>query len=285
MRRSLNLILLLFAAAAVLPAAQKLTAEQLVKLHLDALAGVAELRADQTRDVRGTCALMTPAKATGQLAGPFRFNSSARSGRWTLQFQSDLYEGENFSVEGEQVEIGFAQPRTSSRSAMGNFVALHRVIVGEGLFGGVLNARWSLLNVSARQPKLNYDGLKKLAGRDLHRLRYRAKDKQGNLEVELYFEPDTYRHVASAYTASQTQGMGPTIESSSQQADQHFRLEERFSDFVNVGATTLPKTWNVRFERTGNTSNEWKYDMTVQSIDEKPVPTELAVNGSGFMEP
>ena len=54
---------------------------------------------------------------------------------------------------------------------------------------------------------------------------------------------------------------------SSQQADQDFRIEERFGRFEAVGDLTVPKTWSLRFERTGNNANEWKYDMTVQTIE------------------
>ena len=273
MRSAIVMTVWLGSVKSLMTAAPKLTPEQLVKLHLDALGAAAP---EQTRDVRGACATTTPARAAGQLVGLFRLTSSPRSARWTLRFESELYEGENFSVEGDQVDIGFGQPRTSSRSALGLFVSQNRVIVGEGLFGGVLNARWPLLNVAARQAKLAYDGPKKLAGRELHRLRYRAKDKQGNLEAHLYFEPDTYRHVASVYTISRSQSLGTTMESSSQQADQYYRLEELFGDFVSVGTQTLPRTWNVRYERTGNTANEWKYDMRLQSVDEKPVPTGAA---------
>lgn len=257
--------------------ATTLTSEDVIRLHLQAVTAGAEIPPDQTRVVRGVCTMTTPAKGAGQLAGTFRLASASRNAQFTVQFSSDLYEGEDFAVEGEQVEIGFAQPRTSSRSAIGNFVATNRVIVGEGLFGGVLNARWPLLRISTRQLKLGYDGLKKFAGRNLHRLRYRAKEKQGSLEIHLYFEPETYRHVASVYTTARTQAMGATPESSSQQSDMYFRLEEGFSDFKQVGGLTLPHTWTVRYERSGNTVTEWKYELRVQSVDE-PRTATIKVN-------
>ena len=260
----------------VLLAATNLTPEEVIRLHLQALTAGAEIPPDQTRVVRGVCTMTTPAKGAGHLPGTFRLASASRSAHFTLQFKSDLYEGETFAVEGGQVEIGFAQPRTNSRSAIGNFVAINRAIVGEGLFGGVLNARWPLLQIAARQPKLGYDGMKKLAGRNLHRLRYRAKDKQGDLEIHLYFEPDTYRHVASVYTTTRTQAMGFTPESSSQQSDMLFRLEEGFSDFQQAGRLTLPNAWTVRYERSGNTVSEWKYDLRVQSVDEARAATSKA---------
>jgi hypothetical protein len=34
-----------------------------------------------------------------------------------------------------------------------------------------------------------------------------------------------------------------------------------------IGNVTLPRSWSIRFERSGNTANEWKYDLTVQTIE------------------
>jgi hypothetical protein len=248
-------------------AEQKLTPEAVVKLHLQALTAGAMPPPEETRDVKGAVSAMTPAKAAGQLGGTFRFTSGAGSTTLKLEFGTDRYEGETFTAEGDKVDVAIADPRMGSRSAIGNFVARNRVIVGEGLIGGVLNRRWPLLDVAGRQPKLWYDGLKSLGGRELHRLRYRARDNQGSLEVELYFDPATYRHAASVYASSQAQALGTTIESSSQQADQYYRIEERFGKFEQIGTLTLPRSWSIRFERTGNTANEWKYDLTVQTVE------------------
>ena len=250
------------------PAAeQKLTPEQLVTLHLQALTAGAARPADQSRDAKGTVAVTMPAKAAGQLAGTFQLASYRDGSRFSMKFDSDLYEGEAFTAKGAKVDVANAQPRTGSRSAIGSFVARYSVIVSEGLLGGVLNTRWPLLDVNGRQAKLGYDGLKDLGGRELHRLRYRAKNNQGALEAYLYFDPKTYRHVASVYSTSQAQGLGATIESSSQQADLYFRIEERFGRFDDVGGLTLPRSWSLRYERSGNTADEWKYDMTVQTIE------------------
>jgi hypothetical protein len=202
----------------------------------------------------------------GSLQGPFTLLSTNETSRFTVQFGSDVYQGESIAFDGRQVEVGFAQPRQSLRSALGLFLSLNRVIVSEGLMGGVLNGRWPLFDLTAREARVSYDGLKKLEGRQLHRLRYRARRDQGDLIIHLYLEPDTFRHVASVYTSSRTQSMGSTPESSSQQADQYFTLEEHFSDFKTQDGLVLPGTWLLRYARTGTTTTEWKYLFTVQSV-------------------
>jgi hypothetical protein len=270
MWRSVAAVLGVLAVGATSPPAsakQKLTPEQLVQLHLQALTAGSLPPREQTREVKGVVAATMPARAAGLLAGTFQLTSGSTSSRFAMKFDSDLYEGETFTATGNQVEVANAQPRTGSRSAVGNFVSRYRVIVSEGLLGGVLNTRWPLLDVAGRQPKLSYDGVKSLAGRELYRLRYRAKENQGGLDVELYFDPKTYRHAATVYSTSQAQGLGATPEASSQEADMHFRIEERFGRFEEVGGMILPKSWSLRYERTGNTANEWKYDLTVQTLE------------------
>jgi len=257
------------AAVALVPAAAKMTPEELVKLHLQALSAGVPVPREVSREVKGPVAAITPAREAGLLPGNFTLTSGPGKSRLELHFGTDRYEGETFALDGDKVEIANAQPKTGSRSAVGNFVARNRVIVSEGLIGGVLNTRWPLLDVAGRRAKLTYDGLKSLGGRELHRLRYRAKDNQGSLDVELYFDPATYRHVATVYSTSQAQALGATPETSSQESDMYFQIEERFGRFEQAGGLTVPKTWSLRYERSGNTANEWKYDMTVQSIVEQ----------------
>jgi hypothetical protein len=165
------------------------------------------------------------------------------------------------------VLVGFGQRPASRRSALGGFVSSNDVILREGLLGGVLSAAWPLLSPEVRQAKLASDGLKKLDGRELHRLAYRAKKGQNELTVHLYFEPETFRHVATVYSSSRAQPLGATPEASSQQSDQYFRLEERFSGFERSLGLTLPRTWTLRYESTARTTTEWRYDLKVDEIE------------------
>ncbi len=253
-------------AAGVASAADKLKPEQLVKLHLEEAFGPAEARA-RGRTVRGTAQLASRAIGEGLLGGAFLLASDALSSRLFVQFGANAYEGETFAFDGKDVAVGFGQRPTGKRSVLGAFVAANDVILREGLLGGVLNASWPLLALDARQPKLSYDGLKKFDGRDLHRLSYRAKKGQNELTIQLFFDPETYRHVASAYAASLAQSMGLTPAESSQQSDQYFRLEERFADFERAMGLTLPKTWALRYEASSRTTVEWKYDLKVEAIE------------------
>jgi hypothetical protein len=61
--------------------------------------------------------------------------------------------------------------------------------------------------------------------------------------------------------------MDPT--QSSRQSDVFFRLEERFSDWKAVGGLAVPSAWTVRYEASSNTTVEWKYELTVETIEKK----------------
>jgi hypothetical protein len=80
----------------------------------------------------------------------------------------------------------------------------------------------------------------------------------------------SYTGSDTARGATLTQSLGLTPESSSQQSNQHFTLEERFSDFKSGDGLVLPRTWQLRYARTGNTTTEWKYDCNVQSVQIGP---------------
>jgi hypothetical protein len=150
---------------------------------------------------------------------------------------------------------------------MGNFLSAHDVILREGLLGGILNAGWPLFGAAQRGGRIGYDGLKNLGGRELHRLRYRAKKGQDELEVFLFFDPDSFRHVASLYRASQAQSLGVTIEQSSSQSDVYLQIEETFAEFKSAKGLSLPTAWTIRYELQSKTTQYWKYDLAVETLE------------------
>ncbi len=258
----LALVALLPCAA---PAAEKLKPQEVIAHHLDAVGTEASRLAG--RSLEGSCALAAPASGgvAGALLGRFAFESEASRFALRMKFPSQTYPSEGFTVEGGKSDVAFVLP--GKRSGLGNFVDTHGVILAEGLLGGVLNAAWPLFDPAQRGAKLGYDGLKSLEGRELHRLRYRARKGQDTLDVFLYFDPDTFRHVASVYKASQAQQLG-TIESSSRQPDVYLQLQETFGDWKSVKGLALPTSWTIRYEMQAKVTQSWKYDLSVETVEE-----------------
>jgi hypothetical protein len=258
-------VLLIAAVAPALSgAAEKMKPAEVVAHHLDAL-GTAEARA-AARHVQGSCVMSAPASGgvAGQLVGRFKLDSDPDRFALEMRFSSEGYSAETFGLDAGKPAVGFVLP--GRRSALGNFVSTNDVILREGLLGGVLNSGWPLLALEERGAKVGYDGLKKFEGRELHRLRYRAQKGQGSLDVSLYFEPDTFRHVASVYKASQAQQLGLTMESSSSQPDVYLQLTETFADFKSAEGLTVPSSWTIRYETQAKATQHWKYELTAEGL-------------------
>jgi hypothetical protein len=131
----------------------------------------------------------------------------------------------------------------------------HHEILTEGLWGGTLSTGWALARMDERLAKLEDRGLKKVDGRELHRVDYVPK-KPSDLQIELYFEPETFRHVMTVYSCTTSPLMSHNRAENERQLDLHYRLEEGFADFKSIDNLSLPSRWTVRFssDRPGGIS-------------------------------
>ena len=91
------------------------------------------------------------------------------------------------------------QFKPGSRTCLAQFFLTNDAIFKEGLVGGTLTESWPLLNLTDKNPKLEYVGLKKIGDHQLHAMKYTPR-KGSDLKIVLYFEPDTFRHVRTEYS-------------------------------------------------------------------------------------
>jgi hypothetical protein len=160
-----------------------------------------------------------------------------------LKLPNPSYHGERFVSDGKKTVVAEVKPGVYSN--LGQFVLAHNEILTEGLWGGTLSTGWALAHLDERRAKLKYQGLKKMGGRELHRVDYTPK--HSDLEIQLYFEPDTLRHVLTVYELTIKPQMALTERETAQQQETHYRLEERFADFKSTDGLTLPGKWTVQF--------------------------------------
>src|ERR1700688_3517921 len=200
---SLAAAVLLLAAQPVLKhaaATQVSNADELVAHHLDAI-GLAPARASaKTRVAQGTAQFKFLVGGAGLLEGKSAFVSEGPKFHFLMKFNNNEYKGEQFIFNGDKVEVSFATAQ-QTRSALGGLVYAQDAVIREGLWGGVLSTAWPLLDLEKRNAKISLEGLKKDDGRDLYEVRYQPK-KRTDLEIRLYFDPESYRHVLTIYTLS-----------------------------------------------------------------------------------
>lgn len=233
--------------------------EELVARHLDSI-GSADVRmAVKDRVVQGTASYRILVGGSGKADGKTGFVSEGHKLRFVVKLSLIDYRGESIAFNGDAVGVAFANAN-QTRSPFASFIATQDVIVRDGLLGGVLSTAWPLLDMGDRKPKLIVEGLKKVDGRQLYQVRYEPA-KHAEAVINLFFEPETFRHVKTVYSTSVANNVGATITESSKLLPERTTLEERFADFKTVDGLTLPTHWNMQFTRelpNGSTSvTEW----------------------------
>ncbi len=250
----------------------KMKAEELVARHLDSI-GTPEARtAARNRTSTGTAQVTFHMPAAGRLDGTGAILSDGRLVSISLMFASAEYQGERLVFDGKSVDVGQLQLRV--RSHLSDFVYHYGVLLKEGLMGGAVTTAWPLLDLQGRQPKLDYTGLKKIDGKQLHEIKYRARRDAGDVQVALYFDPETFRHVYSEYRlivrANMVQGTNPggrSVADTSSQNDVYYKLQEWFGDFRAVDSLTLPHSYRLSFSRQGPSQAAiFEYDITLTQM-------------------
>jgi hypothetical protein len=273
---------------------ENLKPEEIVAKSLDAM-GTPQARAAKSRVSQGAARFRLVSGGVGNLDGKGVLVSEGRKLQFMVKFPNTDYKGEQFVTDGDKVRVATTTGK-QSRSSFGQFVYTQDVIIKEGLLGGELSTAWPLLNLEERKAKLSYEGEKTVDGKKLLDVRYKPK-KSSDLEIHLFFDPETYHHVMTVYTMRIRQGLGNVdaqlsnaqatgadlgpspiatggvVTESSETAtarltETRYRLEERFSDFKTVEGVTLPSHYNLHFtQELGNgptTVSEW--DMTTDQI-------------------
>lgn len=256
-------LLLLASAGAQTPKAA-VTSEILLQHHLDSI-GPPEVRAATTaRGAEGTVEFAMTQGGGARIGG--RSGLATLSGMLRIAFQFDArdYPGEDIVFDGNK---GFVATTTNlNRSELGDFLHRNPIILQEGLFGGVLSTAWPLFDLEKRKAKLKYLGLKSLEGEELHAVVYEPK-KKGDVSIKIYFEPATYRHVATTYdlviappmTSSQTTRLEAT----------YFKIIERFSEFQQFDGLNLPRAWRIRYSVSPVRAREAQWNVLFSRISHR----------------
>lgn len=240
--------------------------EEVVQKSLAAI-GTPEARdAIKSRVVEGTVQYKILVGGSGELDATAVMVSEADKMQLRLKVNALQYHGEKFIRNAEKTFVA-GMYDDGSRSEFGEFLRGEDTPLREGLLGGVLSRDWILLDPKVPLNRLHSAGLKKVDGVQLYALSYRPKANT-DLDVTLYFDPETFRHVMTLYKAlvhagirganpdtpmiSDQPSLGQGAETASARQQQRwYRIEERFSDFKTVDGVTLPSHYDLRFQTEG----------------------------------
>jgi len=222
-------------------------AEEIAAKHLDSIGDAATRSAAKTRAVQGSATYRIVVGGGGREEGKTGLVTDGHKLRFLVRFPDENYRGENFLFNGDVAQVGFANSN-QSRSPLASFVTSQDVIVRDGLLGGALSTAWPLLDPAIRGAHLTNEGLKKVDGQKLYQVRY-VPAKHSELDIFLYFDPETFHHVKTVYSLAVGTIMGHSVTDSARAQPQRDTLEEKFSDFKTADGLTLPTHWNLQFTR------------------------------------
>src|SRR5437868_2215795 len=232
-------------------AAESMSPEELVSKHLNAIGSKEALSNAKSRAVTGQVEYRILSGGRGGfLDGSSTLLTEGHKLLLYIKLPNNEYRGERFIFDGEKIEIRPATAR-QQRSLLGEFLHTQDVIIREGLLGGVLSTAWPLLELDERKPKLSYDGMKTVDGQKLLELRYQPR-KNTDLNIHLYFDPDSFRHVRTVYTLTVHPSFvagarGASETGNARQTESQSRLDEKFSDFKTAEGLTLPTHYVLQY--------------------------------------
>jgi hypothetical protein len=248
-------IILVCSLGEVMVAGGKLDPKDVVARHLLSVGGIEKLSARKSSWVSGVGTLRRLVGGSFIRSGSAIFLSEGPRVRFCIDFRTTDYPTEQFLYDGSKFETGYLRP--GIRTELGSFLNDYSSIVKEGLVGGVLSTAWPLPDLEARKARLQYAGTRKVDGKEVHEIKYIMKKSPANMDIFLYFEPETFRHVATFYRIVIPSMMGPTgPDTSSGQVETRYELQERFSDFREVNGLMLPSRWVIQFASTTGTAEK-----------------------------
>ena len=252
---------------------EKLTAEELVAKHLESLGSAgARSRVKGTR-IKGTASVAVKLCGEGQVDGQALLGSQGAMNGINMTFDTSAYPYESLIFDGKKFSA--SQFKAGSRTCLAQFFVQNDQILREGLLGGTLSESWPLLNLTDKNPKLEYAGLKKVGDKQLHALKYNPR-KGADVKIVLYFDPESFRHVRTEYSRTiyateqrRIAGGGPGLPPEQRQQASPARIEayEEFEDFKPEGGLNLPHTY--------------KFHLSIQS-EIRPAMVDWVINLTDF---
>lgn len=270
-----SLVLTLAVAPAALAAAPDLKPEEIVAHHLDSIASQPARVATKSRVVQGTLKFRVPVGGAGEVNGTWGRVSSEQMSAFVMRFGVGDWRGEQFTFDGNKVGVAVA---TSShqRSDFAQFISSQDFLIKEGLLGGEFSTGWALTRLEANHARVQSIGRKKVDGRELIGLQYFSKGAR-DMQVKMYFDPETFRHVLTIYSLEVAPNMASDITKSSSQKEIRYTLEERFGDFKTTEGVTLPTKYRLQWTEELQSGRTLLFDwqMTVTGLRDN-VPLDAA---------
>ena len=258
-------------------AADKLKPAEVIAKHLNSIGTEKARQAVKTRIIAGTAQVVFRTAPVGQTYGRAVLASEGLKNLIGMSFYSPVYPREQFGFNGSNFIAAFVTPGV--RSSLGSFLMNHDLIFKEGLMGGALSTAWPLLDLTTREAKLEYAGLKKIGYRPAHELKYQPP-RTGDLQISIFFDEDTFEHFRTEYRLVMAAPMGNRSYSNVQERESRYALIEEFSRFNFEQELNLPHLYKIHFSadtQSGTFEAEWELKLTEFTFNQRIDPNSFTI--------
>ena len=244
--------------------AQKLGAQEIIAKHLDSI-GTAEKRsAFKSIVVSGEVDVDYISQKRQPTSGRIVIATEGRKMFVGMNLNTPEYPQERFVFDGDKSAIGMVN--RGGRSTLGNFIQSNTIIMSHGLLSGTLGSSWLFLNAADDKGKISTAGTKKIDGRETYGLSYSPKGGS-DIEIKLYFDQETFRHVRTEYSATRSAAMGRTIDESARNRETRMKLVEDFGEFKESGGLMMPSKYRIFYSYTGqNETSEQAWNCVISEF-------------------
>lgn len=239
---------------------QKIEVKELISKHLASITGPERKAKLANVTAVGEAEFIQGVNHQRLATGKSVFVSDGKRVAMAMTFPLDNYPVDRVTFDSKKLSIPFIRP--GIRSPFGDYLMRNEEIVKEGLFGGALSTGWMFHYPDEKKGSLSLEGKKKVDGREAYVVSYSPKAGSG-LNVRIFFDSETGRHVRTEYRRVISAQMGPTPELSARQNETIEEMSEDFADFKTENGVTLPRSYKVRLAsiRGGNT-REFFYTLS-----------------------
>ncbi|MFN2493871.1 MAG: hypothetical protein ABR501_13410 [Pyrinomonadaceae bacterium] len=259
------------------PSTDKLTVQDLVARHLESI-GKPEARASiTTRIISGNSLVVFRTPPPGQATGRAVLASEGLKSLIGMSFPNPVYPREQLGFDGKSFLAAYTTPGV--RSSLGSFLMTHDLVFRQGLMGGTLTTAWPLLDLTARNPRLEYVGLKTVDKRRMHELKYLARGGS-DLQIALFFEEETFRHVRTQYERVIAASIGTRSSIDAKERETRYKMVEEFSDYKQEGPLTLPHSYKIKLAtdtESGSFLADWQINLTQFTFNERIDPASFNI--------
>lgn len=255
---------------------QKLKAEEIIEKHLASMATPEKRASIKTIVASGEVRVEFATQKTQPAVGRFVLASEGTKRFFGMDLISVDYPREVFIFDGAKTDVALI--RAGNRSVLGNFVQSNSSLVSQGFLTGTLMTGWVLSNAVERGAKVSASGTKKIDGKETYVLSVTPKGGS-DLDITMYFDQATFRHLRTEYKRTASAAMGTTIDQSARNLETRIKLTEDFSDHQEFEGVMLPRKYRLHYSisgQNGTTEIVWDGVFTEFAFNQKLDPSSFA---------